>query len=322
MTTLTDRYVFAALKSIPDDRRGDIDRELRASITDAVDARIEDGQAPVDAENAVLTEFGDPRRLAARYADQPLYLIGPDFYLLWLRVLKMLLWIVGATSFVAVLVVRMVIDPSDPISAFSGALSTCIGSLIQVTFWVTLVFAVLQRTGARRNSLGLAKWSPEMLPQAERNQISLADTIATVVLLACFIGVLLWQRVGSLLYLNGEPVLVLQEHLWNFWLPYLIAVLVLKAVFAVVLYAVGRSTNALAAVNAAVSLLFMVPALWLLATDQIFDWVFLSNADWSPGVAAWIAGITGATVLVIGLWDIAGGFLKASRSKTQVVSPR
>ncbi len=320
MTTLTDRYVFAALKPIPEDRRGDIDRELRASITDAVDARIEDGQQPAAAEAAVLTEFGDPRQLAARYAEQPLYLIGPDLYVVWLRVLKMLLWIVGATSFVGVLVVRMIIAPSDPIDAFSGAVSTCIGLLIQVAFWVTVVFAVLQRTGVRRDSV--AAWTPEMLPPAERNQISLADTIATVVLLAFFIGVLLWQQAGSLLYLNGEPVLVLLENLWSFWLPYLIAVLVLQAVFAVVLYSIGRWTFALASANAVVALLFMVPALWLLATDRVFDWTFLTNVDWGAGAAVWIAGTAGVTVFVIGLWNIANGFLKARRSKTQVVSPR
>ncbi|PWC04678.1 permease prefix domain 1-containing protein [Mycetocola zhujimingii] len=323
MTTLTDRYVFAALKSIPEENRDDIDRELRGSITDAIEARIDSGQAPAEAESTVLTEFGDPRQLAARYAEQPLYLVGPDLYLSWLRVLKLLLWIVGATSFVGVLVVRMAIEPQDPITAFSAALSACIGLLIQVAFWVTLVFAILQRTGVRRSSLGLKTWAPEMLPPIERHkQVSLADTIATVILLAFSIGLLLWQRVGSLLYLEGKPVLVLQEHLWNFWLPYLIAVLVLEAVFAVVLFAVGRWTLALAAVNLGVAVLFMIPALWLLATDQAFDWSFLSSVDWDVATARWIAGITAAAVVVLGLWDIASGFLKASRSDAQVVSTR
>ena len=211
MTTLTDRYVFAAVKAMPEDRRGDIDRELRDSITDAVDARVDAGQDPADAETTVLTELGDPRRLAARYDERPLYLIGPDLYLAWLRLLKTLLWIVGASSFVGVLVVRMVLDPSDPIGAFSGALGTCLDLMIQVACWVTVVFAVLQRTGSRREAGGRSRWTPESLPPIEgRNLVSLSDTITTVVFIAFFIGVLLWQRVGSLLYLDGEPVLVLQ----------------------------------------------------------------------------------------------------------------
>jgi hypothetical protein len=54
----------------PRDRRSDIERELRASIADAVDGRIDAGGEPADAEVAVLTELGDPARLAAGYADR------------------------------------------------------------------------------------------------------------------------------------------------------------------------------------------------------------------------------------------------------------
>lgn len=312
MTTLTDRYVFAAVKAMPEDRRGDIDRELRDSITDAVDARVDAGQDPSEAENAVLTELGDPRRLAARYIERPLYLIGPDLYLTWLRLLKTLLWIAGPTSFVGVLVTRMILEPSDPIGAFSGALGTCLDLLVQVACWVTIVFAVLERTGARRDARGRSRWTPASLPPVEgRNQVSLRDTIRTVVLLTCFIGLLLWQRVGSLLYLSGEPVLVLQEQLSNFWLPYLIGVLVLEAAFAVVLYAVGRWTYAFAAVNSVLALVFVLPVLWLLATDRVFDWTFLTSVDWTSGTADRITGITAAVTLVIGLWQIAAGIRKA-----------
>jgi hypothetical protein len=38
---LVDRYVYTALRRVPEQQRADIDRELRASIDDAVDARIE-----------------------------------------------------------------------------------------------------------------------------------------------------------------------------------------------------------------------------------------------------------------------------------------
>lgn len=246
MNTLTDRYVFAALKSIPEQQRGDIDKELRASITDAVDARIEAGEPPAAAEKAVLAEFGNPQQLAASYVDRPLYLIGPDLYLAWWRVLRILLLIVAPLAFVATTLVHMATDPGNPAAAFAAALSASLASLVHVTFWVTLVFAILQRTGTRRKDLGLQQWTPEMLPQVQRSSgISLSDTIASVIVLAFFIGLLLWQRVGSLFYLEGEPVLVLQEQLWEFWLPYIIVLLVLEAVFAVLLYAAGRWTYAL-----------------------------------------------------------------------------
>ena len=323
MNTLTDRYVFAALKSIPEQQRGDIDKELRDSITDAVDARIESGEPPADAEKAVLAEFGDPQRLAARYADRPLYLIGPDLYLDWWRVLRILLLIVVPLAFVATTLVHMATDPANPAAAFAAAISASLASLVHVTFWVTLVFAILQRTGTRRKDLGLQQWTPEMLPQIQRSSgISLSDTIASVIVLAFFIGLLLWQRVGSLFYLEGEPVLVLQEQLWDFWLPYIIVLLVLEAVFAVVLYVAGRWTYAFAAVNAALALLFMVPVLWLLANGRVFDWSFLSNVGWGTDTAAWIGAATAASVLIISLWDIADGFRKARKTARQAAAPQ
>ncbi len=91
MTTLTDRYVEATLLRLPGRQRHDIERELRASIADAVDDRIEAGDEPAAAENTVLTELGEPARLAARYADRPRHLIGPELYGDYVTVLTALL---------------------------------------------------------------------------------------------------------------------------------------------------------------------------------------------------------------------------------------
>lgn len=315
MSTLTDRYVFAALKSIPEAQRSDIERELRGSIADDVEARVEAGQPAAEAENAVLAELGDPARLAAQYSGRPLYLIGPDLFLDWWRLLKTLAVILTPLALVGSVVVQMALDPGNPAGAFGTAVGTAISVLVHLGFWVTLVFAIIQFNGTRRKDLGLQPWSPAMLPQVPRkSQVSLGDTIASVVLAAFFIGVLLWQRVGSVMYLDGEPVVLLQESLWSFWLPYVIVLLVIEAGFAVVLYLAGRWTYAFAAVNAVLALAFTVPVLWLLSTDQVFDWAFLANVDWGADASGWISGITAAAVLFIGLWDIGDGFIKAWKS--------
>src|SRR5690606_7305232 len=78
--TLTDRYVYAVIRSLPESQRADIERELRASIADAIETRIEAGEAPEAAERATLTELGDPMRLAGEYADRPSWLIGPKYF--------------------------------------------------------------------------------------------------------------------------------------------------------------------------------------------------------------------------------------------------
>src|SRR4051794_38396607 len=92
--TLTDRYVAATLRSVPEKQRPELDKELRASIADAIDDRIEAGSKPEAAEREVLIELGDPIRLAAGYADRPLYLIGPALFPDYTRLLKLLVGIV------------------------------------------------------------------------------------------------------------------------------------------------------------------------------------------------------------------------------------
>ena len=85
MTSLVDRYVYTALRRVPEQQRADIDRELRASIEDAVDARVDAGEEHDAAVTATLTELGDPDRLADSYAGRPGYLIGPALFTPWRR---------------------------------------------------------------------------------------------------------------------------------------------------------------------------------------------------------------------------------------------
>ena len=68
--TLTERYIGATIRSLRPDAQADVRAELEASIADAIDARVEQGEAPDDAERAVLTELGDHGILAAGYAER------------------------------------------------------------------------------------------------------------------------------------------------------------------------------------------------------------------------------------------------------------
>ena len=82
-TELTERYLRAAITGLPASTQEDLRTELTALIMDATEARIDQGEEPSQAEWAVLTQLGDPALLAAEYADRPLHLIGPGYYLTW-----------------------------------------------------------------------------------------------------------------------------------------------------------------------------------------------------------------------------------------------
>jgi hypothetical protein len=79
MTSLTDRYVHVTVRNLDEGQRHDVEQELRGTIEDMVDARLDAGAAASrdDAERAVLVELGDPMRLAAEYTGRPLHLIYP-----------------------------------------------------------------------------------------------------------------------------------------------------------------------------------------------------------------------------------------------------
>src|SRR4051812_19221227 len=87
MTSLVDRYVYTALRRVPEQQRADIDRELRASIEDAIEARVDAGETAELATESALLELGDPDRLADRYADRPNYLLGPKLFPVWRKLL-------------------------------------------------------------------------------------------------------------------------------------------------------------------------------------------------------------------------------------------
>lgn len=122
MPTLTERYIAATAASLPAESQQDVRAELGVSIADAVEARIEQGEDPAAAERAVLIELGDPAVLAAGYADRPLHLIGPRYYLTWWRLLKALLIIVPLCALGGVAVAQALIgSPVETIIGRRGA---------------------------------------------------------------------------------------------------------------------------------------------------------------------------------------------------------
>ena len=56
--------MWAAARTLPETQRAEFGRELRERIGDVIDARVERGAAPADAEHAALVELGDPVQLA------------------------------------------------------------------------------------------------------------------------------------------------------------------------------------------------------------------------------------------------------------------
>lgn len=311
-TTLTDRYVHAVLRSVPEDRRDDIGRELRASIADMVEARADAGEPEPDAEREVLTELGDPGVLAAQYADRPLHLIGPRYFLTyWRLLLKLLTWI-PATVALVVLTVVMIAE-QDSAKAIGDGVSAGIQVALHVAFWTTLTFAILERVDI---DPGLPGWTVDSLPEAPQvRDITLVDTVASVVFIGFFIVVLIGQNFRSWVQgPDGDDVAPLDPDLWSGWLPFLIGVLVVNIAVEVWKYRVGRWTWPLAGAMAVVSAAFALPIGWLAWNESLFNPAFVDAVGMSPNVLGYVNDGVAAGAVVIVLIEVADVVWKAYRA--------
>lgn len=314
MDTLTDRYVWAVTRGIPHERRRSVGDRLRADIETSAAEKRATGLAEADAERAAVEELGDPDRRAAELADRPPYLIGPAYYFDYRRIMIIVLSAVTPSVFGALLLVQAIAGNDVWASLFS-AISVAFTVAVQVAFWMTVAFAVIDRTsGGRRRSA--ASWDAADLPQIPTGRVGLGETIFALLAYLLFIGLIVWQQnIWVVRSAGGASVPVLDPELWSFWLPWFIVLAVLEMVFALALYAAGRWTWVLAGVNVALNLAFAVPAVVLLATDRVISQAFRQEfAEFIPVVDMFVR-ILPFVIIGVAVWDTIDGFRKAYRGQ-------
>jgi hypothetical protein len=294
-TTLTDRYIDAILRRVPSRQRPDIERELRTSIADAVDDRLEAGVEPAEAEVAVLTDLGDPARLAAGYADRPLHLIGPAHFLDYTRLLGVLLITVVPTVAAVVGLLRAV--DGDSASAIAGdAIGSALTAGFHVAFWTTLAFAALERFPALK-PLPIPKWTPAALPEPVSRRSRYAEMIAGTVAMVVFTALIL---ISPALRIKtdaaGDPIGVLDPWLWDTGLIYVfVGLLVVALGFNFATYYYARPSVPIAVGRAIADIATGLTLIWFAANDHVLNPAFVEAAGWSPDVAKWTNGAIVAT---------------------------
>ena len=313
-SSLTERYIAVAVRSVPEKTRADLAAELAASIADQIDARVESGEPEAVAERAVLEQMGDPDRLAAEYADRPSHLIGPRYYFDWLRLLKLLIWIVVPIATFAIALARVLSGGTvgDVMASIvSGALS--VG--IHVAFWTTLVFVILERT-SRGKSGPLAPWSLDRLPDPVR-RASLPDLVASLVFLAIVVLAIVWDRLIGVAWIDDDVMPLLDQALWPWWITGLFVLIIAEAALAITVYRSGGYTVALAVINAVISATVAIPAIVLLADGRLVSPELMERLFGLVGDdVTRILTVTGCFGIgAIAAWDAIDGFVKALRAR-------
>jgi hypothetical protein len=321
MTSLTERYLEAALRGIPEKQRTDVEGELRSSIADAVEDRAAAGEDRAAAEKAVLEGLGNPVRLASEYAGRPLHLIGPELYLVWRHLLVRLVAIVVPIVLVIQIAAQLYAE-----AGYADAVITGIGAAImvgiQLAFWITVVFAFIERADAARDAReqitgASARWTVDMLPEPAAERPSAGETVGEVLTTLITIGGLLFFRdLGSVTDASGTPIPLFDPGLTTFWFPAFIAILAALAVLQVVVYVAGRWTIPLAIGHAALQLAFAVPVVVLALNGSVVNPAFAAELGWPPLAEekGSVMLVLAATVTLVSGWEIIDAFRRARRA--------
>jgi hypothetical protein len=164
---LIERYVMAVTEKLRPKRRTEVERELRASILDALEARGGSPENETDVA-AVLADLGEPSRVAAGYEPGSQYLIGPELYPLFRRVVRVtLLTLVGASALY--FAVALLLSGQAEFRAgdlVKDTLETAIGAGVLAVVVIGAVFAWLQRSEVKvpAPSRPGERWDPRSLP--------------------------------------------------------------------------------------------------------------------------------------------------------------
>ena len=312
-TDLTTRYIDATVRSLPGDLQRDVHEELTASIADAVEARIEQGEDPAAAERSALTELGDPAALAAGFADRPLHLLGPRYYLTWRQLLRTLLLIVPPIAMLGAGIAHAITGASVG-AAIGEAIAIGIAAIVHLFFWVTLVFVILERTGTETGTT----WDVDQLPEERSSGTGRPDLIASLVLIALMLGALAWDLTRGLVVIDGSSLQALHPSLGPGGILVFTALLLLEAGLSIANFVRGRWTTAAAIINTALAVAFVSWALTLLGQDRLVNPELLEHAR-ASGIDAGTSSTVGVilVVCIVGgsAWDAIDGWIKTSRDR-------
>jgi len=181
---LIERYVHEVGTHLPAKLRSDIEAELQSSILDILEEKRRDGQTVTDATVLqVLKELGNPAKVAASYRP-PDYLIGPELYPIFIKALKLGLFVVSAIALV-VLAVRIAIGDVTSWGQFPESIGTYFNWLIAVLGYGVVTFAVLQRISPALKVVSRERekeWDPaELLKKPDADKIPLSSPIIAII---------------------------------------------------------------------------------------------------------------------------------------------
>lgn len=331
--TLIDRYIGEVTRRLPAKEREDIGQELRSTMEDL----LPDGYSEKE-ERELLVKFGDPAVLAGKYRSQPMYLVGPRFFDVYLTLLKIIIPVV-VTVVLVVLVITSIFSNAGEASVVTvivrligDALSAAFDVALHVFFWVTLVFFIIEwvdrenrAAGKKPLQLPETGWTPDDLASSQEilpKKKVIARSEPSVDLI--------WTAIWASVYYNADKFVGIYEEganglemvtpafnqdvLMSYW-PLVLLIIVLQVAMDLWKWTRRRWDLKLATFNFAAQTLSVLAFFLIFRNPDIFAAGFLTRLETLFGsldALNWIVGGLIFTVALFSAIDIFQGFRKAA----------
>ncbi|MEP9408307.1 hypothetical protein ABKP09_18490 [Peribacillus frigoritolerans] len=324
---LIELYIQEVTRRLPEKNRADIALELQSTIEDM----LPEDHTEQDVK-AVLLKLGDPVTLASGYRDRPMHLIGPRYYDVYISLLKMILPIAAVISLIALVGDNPFRDTGNTVmeailKIIGKGISGIISTGIQVFFWLTLSFAILERLDTSKDQSPLTKdlkpWTPENLKDipniSKKKAVPMIEVFASLLGLSVFAA--LYFNAANLLGVyekrNGSLIFVTpsfnQDVLNSYWLL-VSCVIITGVLLAIYKLFLGRWTLKLALFHAIYQLLYTLAFIIIISNPDLLNPEFLAYQRTLFSIDEWKTSIYWGLILItiiFAAYDSYQGFRKA-----------
>ncbi|GAA1374403.1 MULTISPECIES: HAAS signaling domain-containing protein [Peribacillus] len=324
---LIELYIQEVTRRLPEKNRADIALELQSTIEDMLPEDYTEQDV-----KTVLLKLGDPVTLASGYRDRPMHLIGPRYYDVYISLLKMILPIAAVISLIALVGDNPFRDTGNTVmeailKIIGKGISGIISTGIQVFFWLTLSFAILERLDTSKDQSPVTKdlkpWTPENLKDipniSKKKAVPMIEVFASLLGLSVFAA--LYFNAANLLGVyekrNGSLIFVTpsfnQDVLNSYWLL-VSCVIIIGVLLAIYKLFLGRWTLKLAFFHAIYQLLYTLAFIIIISNPDLLNPEFLAYQRTLFSIDEWKSSIYWGLILIsiiFAAYDTYQGFRKA-----------
>ncbi len=320
---LIERYVYVVTHRLPEDQREDVANELRATIEDMAADQAKGKQVDDTHIATALEQLGDPEQLADKYTRPRGYLIGPAWYDTYVKTLRRTLYIALPAAAIITFIFGISSRPAEVGGAIGDAVGTSISVALQVLFWVTAVFVMLERSSIAPDEVHGLKpraWTVDQLAKAPApRQISVSETLTEIVTDLTGAALIAVPFINAKIQGDTNFVPLLNPALWQGWLPVLFVILALTLIHEVFKLRIGNWTRALTITNVLLGLVSIAYLVALVTTQEVINPAHLVSVAGSMlpvearEAARWTVGITVGCIIIAYIYSMISSIVLARR---------